>query len=219
MLRGSHGRFALHFAVPMTKMVLQAGLTFRYRVSAQFASGSKIHVKLNGSPAGALVLPTETDGSAIQQADLALAPDLFVGDNTLTFDLEAKCGAECADPQTSLWVEIHSSTEIQTAGTLLPVPNRLSLLPAPFITSGSQRLVDLPFVFDENSDALTKQAAGIVASWFGMKADHQAVRFPVSEGRFPTGNVVLIATRQSPVAAALGVSGVTPSVSIRKQSE
>ena len=75
--------------------------------------------------------------------------------------------------------------------------------------------MDLPFVFDENSDALTKQAAGIVASWFGMKADHQAVRFPVSEGRFPAGNVVLIATRQSPVAAALGVSGVTPSVSIR----
>ena len=84
-----------------------------------------------------MVLPTGADGSAIQQADLALAPDLFVGDNTLTFDLEAKCGAECTDPQTSLWVEIHSSTEIQTAGTLLPVPNRLSLLPAPFITSGT----------------------------------------------------------------------------------
>jgi cellulose synthase (UDP-forming) len=215
MLRGSNGRFALHFGVPMTKMVLQAGLTFRYRVSAQFASGSKIHVKLNGSPAGTLVLPTEANGSAIQQADLALAPDLFVGDNTLNFDLEAKCGAECTDSQTSLWVEIHNSTEIQTAGTLLPVPNRLSYLPAPFITSGTQRLVDLPFVVDENSDALTKQAAGIVASWFGMKADHQAVRFPVSEGRFPAGNVVLIATPHSPMAAALGVGGVMPSVSIR----
>ena len=215
MLRGKDGRFTLHFGVPMTKIVLQAGLTVRYRVSPQMAVGSKLNVKLNSSNAGTIPLQTGSGGNVVLQADLNLAPDLFVGDNEVTFDLEGKCESTCTDQQNALWVEIDTSTEVQTSGTLVPVPNRLNLLPAPFITAGTQRLAELPFVFDQKSDASTKQAAGIVASWFGMKADHQSVRFPVSDGKFPAGNVVLLATRDSMMAAALGIDGMLPSVCIR----
>ena len=133
----------------------------------------------------------------------------------MTFDLEAKCGANARIRKTHLWVEIHTSTEVQTSGTLVPVPNRLNLLPGAIHHRRNQRLAELPFVFDQKSDASTKQAAGIVASWFGMKADHQSVRFPVSDRKFPAGNVVLLATRDSMMAAALGIDGMLPSVCIR----
>ena len=95
------------------------------------------------------------------------------------------------------------------------MPNRLKLLPAPFLAAGAQKLVDIPFVMDQRSDAATKQAAGVVASWFGVKADNQALRFPVTEGVFPSGNVVLLATKDSPLATAIGVDATVPSVSIR----
>ena len=131
----------------MTKIVLQAGLTVRYRVSPQMAVGSKLHVKLNSSNAGTIPLQTGSGGNVVLQADLNLAPDLFVGDNEVTFDLEGKCESTCTDQQNALWVEIDTSTEVQTSGTLVPVPNRLNLLPAPFITAGTQRLAELPVCF------------------------------------------------------------------------
>lgn len=211
MLRGSGSRFELHFGLPMTRMVVESGLTLRYRVSQRLAEGSRIQVSLNGSPAAAIPLQVGSGEARLFESDIMLAPELFVVDNTLVFEFEGRCGPECRDP----WVEIHPSTEIRTAGTLLPIPNRLSLLPAPFVVSGTQRLLELPFVFDEASDALTKQAAGVVASWFGMKADNQALRFPVTEGQFPKGNVVLLASRNSPLAAAIGVDSSVASVSVR----
>ena len=137
-------------------------------------------------------------------------------DNTLTFEFEGRCRPECQGSQAGeLWVEVDPTTEIRTAGMLLTMPNRLSLLPAPFLAAATQRLVQLPFVLDEHSDALTKQAAGVVASWFGMVSDHQAIRFPVTEGRFPQGNVVLVATQNSPLAASIGAGTGAASVSVR----
>ena len=41
MLRGSGSSFALQFGLPMTRMVTEAGLTLRYRVSPRVASGSR----------------------------------------------------------------------------------------------------------------------------------------------------------------------------------
>ena len=101
------------------------------------------------------------------------------------------------------------------SGVVVPTPNRLDLLPAPFFTSGTQRFTDIPFVLDASSDARTKQAAGIIASWFGLEANNESIRFQVAEGRFPPGNVVLVATQTSPLVAALGITGSGPSVSIR----
>ncbi|HYI97090.1 MAG TPA: cellulose biosynthesis cyclic di-GMP-binding regulatory protein BcsB, partial [Bryobacteraceae bacterium] len=216
MVRGARGRFTLHFGLPITKMVVESGLALHYRVSPRVAKGSRIHVSLNGSPAGTIPVQTGRGASTVVQADLALSPDLFVADNTLDFDFDGQCAGNCSDSAAAdLWLSFESSTEIRTAGTLLPMPNRLKLLPAPFLAAGAQKLVDIPFVLDQRSDAATKQAAGVVASWFGVKADNQALRFPVTEGVFPSGNVVLLATKDSPLATAIGVDTTVPSVSIR----
>lgn len=215
VLRGTSSQFALHFGVPMTRMVTGGAFSLRYRVSPRMADGSVIKVSLNGAPAGEIALQTKDSRSGLIQSDIALSPELFVADNSLLFELEGRCKSNCADASRDLWVEVDAASEIRTEGTLLPMPNRLSFLPAPFLAAGTQRLVELPFVLDEQSDSLTKQAAGIVASWFGVKADNQPIRFSVSEGQFPQGNVVLLATRNSSLAAALGIDAGSASVSVR----
>jgi cellulose synthase (UDP-forming) len=215
VLKGTSSRVSLQFGVPMTRMVTEAGLTVRYRLSPNVAEGSRISISLNGSPAGEIVLTAADPGSGSRQADIALTPELVMPSNTLSLEFRGKCNAGCIDPARDLWAELDAASEVHTSGTLLPMPNRLSLLPAPFLAAGAQRLLEMPFVLDQNSDALTKQAAGVVASWFGIKADNMPVRFSISEGRFPQGNAILIAPRTSPLAASLGIASGVPSVSIR----
>ena len=215
VMRGTSSRFAVHFGVPMTRMVTEGTITLRYRVSPRLSEDSRIRVSLNGAAAGVIPLRLQSGTSTLAQTDVSLSPELFVADNTLLVEFEGRCSSECSDQSRDVWVEVDATSEIRTAGSLLPMPNRLSFLPAPFLGSGTQRLVDLPFVLDARSDSRTKQAAGVVASWFGMKADSQPIRFSVSEGQFPQGNVVLLATRTSPLAAVIGIDGSTPSVSIR----
>lgn len=214
-LRGTNRRLDVHFASAITKMVLEASVVLQYRVSPRVAAGGRVHVLLNGAPAGIIPLQTGRGASAVDQAEVPLPAELFVADNTLSFEFEGKCAADCGDnPNADLWVALQPSTEIRTAGSLLPMPNQLSLLPSPFLSVGAQKLVDVPFVLDERSDAQVKQAAGVVASWFGVKADSQSLRFPVSEGKFPSGNVVLLATRGSALAAALAIDTTYASVSV-----
>jgi cellulose synthase (UDP-forming) len=215
ILKGVSSQMSLQFGIPMTRLVTDAGLSIRYRVSAAISEGSRISISLNGSPAGEIVLTAGDPSAGSRQADIALSPELVMSSNTLLLEFRGRCGSGCTDPARDLWAELDPSSEVHTAGTLLPIPNRLSLLPAPFLAAGVQRLLEMPFVLDETSDAMTKQAAGVVASWFGIKADNIPVRFTLAEGRFPQGNAILIAPRTSPLAAALGIDSGVPSVSIR----
>ncbi|HYO82462.1 MAG TPA: UDP-forming cellulose synthase catalytic subunit [Bryobacteraceae bacterium] len=214
IMRGQSSRVALHFGVTMTRIVTEAAFTLRYRVSPRTAAGSRINVFLNGSPVGEVNVKGGDPYSGIAQAEIPLSPELFAVDNTLALEFHGVCTADCGDQSRNLWVEVDASSEVHTAGSLLPVPNRLKLLPAPFLAAGGQRLTEVPFVLDHHSDSFTKQAAGVVASWFGIQADSQPIRFSVTEGRFPQGNVVLLATRTSPLLEAIGVDPSVASVSI-----
>ena len=160
ILKGTGNKINLHFGVPMNRIVTEAGLSFRYRVSPRAAGGARIQFFLNGSPAGMAALDAAESESHLSHAEVALSPDLFVADNTLTFELQRACSPECQGADSAdWWVEVDSSTEIRSTGTMVPTPNG-ERLPAPFLTVGTQRLVNLPFVLDQNSDAKTRQGCG-----------------------------------------------------------
>ena len=142
-------------------------------VSAAVAPGSKIAIALNGAPAGTISIQGSGDSSRVLQTELTLSPDLFVAENSITFEYTGVCGSGCAeDDVTDLWTAVEPSTEVRTTGTLLPMPNRLGMLPAPFVGPTAQRVADVPVVLDTVFDAHTLEAAGVAASWFGMKADY-----------------------------------------------
>jgi cellulose synthase (UDP-forming) len=60
------------------------------------------------------------------------------------------------------------------------------------------------------------QAAGVIASYFGMISPDRAVRFPVHVADIPQGNAVLIADDPSKLPASLKLDSVTaPTVAVR----
>ncbi len=51
------------------------------------------------------------------------------------------------------------------------------------------------------------QAAGIIASWFGILTDSRPVRFPVSFGTIPTGNAIVIGESTADLPSSLNLAG------------
>jgi cellulose synthase (UDP-forming) len=74
----------------------------------------------------------------------------------------------------------------------------------------------VPVVFAAPPSAEALEAAGIVASYFGMLADNHQLVFPVSIGKLPPGNVILIAESAALLPSGLALSGIaSPTVAIR----
>ena len=60
-------------------------------------------------------------------------------------------------------------------------------------------------VFSGRPDMDALEAASVVASWFGIFSDFRGARFPVTVGELPTGNAVVLALRNSELAATLSL--------------
>ena len=217
ILRGNSSRANVYFGIPITKLVLNASIEISYRVSPGLLSGSsQINLILNGSKVGSVpVAGSGENGNTIVRAEVALASELFLPENTLTFELIGQCAAGCDEMGDSgVWAAIEPATELRTSGTLLPLANNLKLLPAPFFDTTARRVVDLPFALDEHPPVEVLRAAGIVASGFGIKVDYRGIRFPVKTGQIPAGNVVFVGTNASPLAALLGMRASVPTLRI-----
>ena len=124
------------------------------------------------------------ENNALLEATLTLPAEMLVHENELTFRV---CGAlhdAVRRPVALGAVEPRRcDSTIELAGSLLPLQNDLKLLPLPFYEAGSESASGrcrLCFMSQPSPKAL--QAAGIVASWFGIMTDFRPVRFPVSIG-------------------------------------
>ena len=60
-------------------------------------------------------------------------------------------------------------------------------------------------VFGDSPDKVTLNSAALVASWFGVLSDIRGVHFPVSVDKFPNGNAVVFALRDSRLLAGLSL--------------
>ena len=117
---------------------------------------------------------------------------------------------------TALWSHVDTDSTIDLAGTLIPLDNDLNLLPLPFYQAGLSSQPAVPIVFLKRPSAKAMQAAGIVASWFGILSDLHPVRFPVTIGTIPSGNAVVIAEDASGIPPALNVDSVSgPTLAMR----
>lgn len=96
---------------------------------------------------------------------------------------------------------IIQSGALKTRGTPLPLPNALDILPLPFFDPDADKNidVDIPIAFFDEPSEASIAAAGLVASYFGMKGGSK-LRFPTSYTSIPDGNAVVLITAQSPQA-------------------
>lgn len=209
VLRGNGSHAEIYFGVPLTKLVTSASLELRFRLSPGLVAGSaQLNLTLNGSRIASIPVNGSPDSAnTISQSNAAIPAELFLPENTLSFELVGSCAPGCDEmDESGVWLAIEPTTELLTNGTRIPLPNDLSLLPAPFLDVSANRTITLPFAMDERPSSAVLTAAGIVASRIGMRAGHQGICFSASLGRIPPGDVVLVATRNSPLVSGLGIT-------------
>jgi cellulose synthase (UDP-forming) len=213
-LIGVQGEGSLPFTVRRDEVVTggKMNLTFAYS-PALIPELSHLTVLINGEVVGSIPLPK--DKASGETAELPINPVLFQEDNRVLFRFIGHYTLGCEDPlHSSLWLVLSNTTSITTQLQKLPLPDELSLLPAPFYDSKDMQALSLPFVFASKVSPSTLQAAGTVASWFGSLASYKGASFPTSLDTVPDGNAVVFATEgEKPSGVTLPtISGPTIAV-------
>ena len=244
VMRGVDAYHSVYFSIPQTQVVKSASIRLRYHFSPGLIPAlSHIKVTLNGSLIGTLTVNTppvppsqrsdaapaqdaggkqtlivgRNENSALLETTLMLPAELLVHKNELKFEFVGHYTMQCEDPSHStLWSHVDTTSTIEMAGDLLPLENDLKLLPLPFYDEAVNLHPVVPIVFLGQPSPKALQAAGIVASWFGMLADFRPVRFPVSVGSIPTGNAIVIDENQAELPPSLKMTASSgPTVAMR----
>ena len=235
VLRGVDAYDTVRFSLPQTQIVKTATMHLRYHFSPGLISAlSHLNVSLNGTlfatlpvtaqpagvPAHSEGLTAETirhENNALLESTLTLPAEMLVHHNELTFEFVGHYAMKCEDPSHStLWSHVDNNSTIELAGSLIPLHDDLKLLPAPFYDSTVNLRPVIPIVFMGQPSLKALQAAGVVASWFGILTDSRPIRFPVSIGMIPPGNAIVIGENSATLPGPLQVSaGSGPSISMR----
>ena len=241
VLRGTDAYHSVYFSVPQTQVVKTATMKLRYHFSPGLIPAlSHLKVSLNGTLFATLAVTTQptaggqrdisnqnpqdqetlvvtrNENNALLEATLTLPAEMLVHDNELTFEFIGHYTMNCEDPSHStLWSHVDTNSTIEIAGSLLPLQNDLKLLPLPFYDAAVNLHPVIPIVFLSQPSPKALQAAGIVASWFGILTD-RPVRFPVSLGSIPSGNAIVIGENAADLPASLKISASSgPTVAMR----
>jgi cellulose synthase (UDP-forming) len=236
-LRGVDAYHTVYFSLPQTQVVKTATMRLHYHFSpGLIPSLSHLKVSLNGTlfatlqvntkqvpvdasagSAGNQANITRSESNTVLEATLTLPAEMLVRNNQLTFEFIGHYTLDCEDPShTTLWSHIDPTTTIELGGSLLPLHDDLNLLPIPFYDAAVNLHPVIPIVFVGQPSPKALEAAGVVASWFGVLTDFRAVRFPVSVGTIPSGNAIVISENAAALPAALKINSSSgPTIAMR----
>jgi cellulose synthase (UDP-forming) len=211
VLSGSDAIRTLSFSVPRNQMVKSATMSLRYSFSpGLLPTVSQLNISLNGTLFATLPVAASPSPDGLLRTTLTLPADLLVYKNQLTFQFVGHYAAQCEDPANStLWSHIDAGSTIELQGSQVPLANDLSVLPLPFYDSGVNPHPAVPIVFLSQPSPKALQAAGILASWFGILNSKYRVIFPVSIGAIPSGNAIILAENASQIPQSLGVPSLS----------
>ena len=218
--RGVDASRNIPFSLPHTEIVQHAKLNLHYSFSpGLIPEMSHLNVFLNGTLIASLPAPSKTaDVQDALTASLDLPAELLVRSNVLGFQFIGHYTRDCEDPSnTVLWARVDTTSNIELSGSLLPLSDDLKILPLPFY---DDQLNDpstvVPFVFAEQPTNTSLQAAGILASWFGVLAKSHVLTMPVRiTGTLPQGNVILFVEKPSSMPPGLDITVDGPTIAVR----
>jgi cellulose synthase (UDP-forming) len=231
VLRGLDAFDTVRFSLPRNQVVKTATMQLRYHFSpGLLPSLSQLKVALNGTlfatlpvtmqptaiiqpSAGQTANTARNENNSLLEATLTLPADMLAHDNELTFEFVGHYALKCEAPSNpTLWSHVDNTSTIELTGSLVPLQDDLKLLPAPFYDPKINLRPVVPIVFLTQPSPMALQAAGIVASWFGILADSRPPRFPVSVGVIPPGNAIVIAESRTTLPAPLQMNSSTGSI-------
>ena len=204
--RGPHSYYSVRFTLPNTLVPRQATLRLRYSFDPNLdTSTTSLKLSLNGtaietlSPREGKQLPA---GSI--DTDLAIPANQLVTNNVLTFEFTGSgLMVRKEQAQANILAYVSPNSTIEVNGDRLHLQNDLGQLPLPVFDSDLQTTTTIPFAFLSQPSTRALEAAGVVASWFGLLASSKPVRFTASVGDIPKGDVVLLSGRRSELPRSL----------------
>lgn len=191
-LRGVEGSDSVEFSIRSDEIVTEAAIDLRYTYSPALLSDySHINVLLNDEVAVSLPVPKEQAGQNIEKK-IVLPPHLITEENRLRLQLIGHYTLECEDPlHSSLWANVSNFSQLSLTTESVRLPDELSLLPLPFFDKKDVNPLNVPFVFPDALDSQTLEAAGIVASWFGLLSEKRGASFPTRTNYPAKGNAIV----------------------------
>lgn len=217
LMVGTQSTDTVTFALPSSQVVTSAVLQLRYRLATQLEEKvSQLKVSVNGVNVALVSLVHSPDERSDGELDLTIPAELLVTDNSIELELVGICSSTCLEA--NLTTIIEPTSQLDLAGQRLMLVNNLGLLPAPFLDS-SMHNAAIMFAFPSEPDVETLRAAGIVAAWFGLRADFRGVRFPVSLNRIPQDNAIVVGLAGA-LPSVLGLTQVSkPTIALRPNPE
>lgn len=196
-LLGSRPDGLADFTVRRDQVVTGATLDLDYTPSPSLLPLlSQIKVYLNDELMGVTPLMKEQLGQR-SHARIPLDPRFAKDFNRLRFDFIGHYQKVCENPASSaLWLNVNRDSKLSLTLQTLPVRNELSFFPMPFLDTRDQGKLVLPMVFSGAVPLIEQQAAGVLASWFGTRADWRGQHFPVLIDQLPERNGVIFATNE-----------------------
>jgi cellulose synthase (UDP-forming) len=212
-LHGVESRSEVRFTLPQTHVVRSAKIHVNYVFSPSLLPQmSHLNLLMNGAVFATIQpKPGLLSGSDPLEAaaEFDLPPELLVHSNRLTFELVGHYTLTCENPaNTALWARVLRSSYLDVEGDELPLADDVKQLPMPFLDQPANEPLSVPIVFASAPDLKAIQAAGVVASYFGLVAEGKPVRFPVSIGQIPQGNAVVIVDSAGDLPPGLKLGGV-----------
>lgn len=193
-LRGVDGSQSFTFSIRGDEVVTGAKLKLDYAYSPSLLPELS-HLKVMVNSTVVSVIPLPRDGSSGSSREIPIDTRLLQDYNRVTLQLIGHYTLQCEDPlNSSLWANIGNMSELVLNISRINAQNDLANLPNPFFDKRDSSRLVLPMVFSSHPGHTTLQAAGTVASWFGMLADYRGARFPAMLNALPEGNAVVFAT-------------------------
>jgi len=189
MLLGIRNSGLIDFSVRRDRLTTEAVLNLEYTPSPSLlASLSHLRVYLNDRLMGVLPVVQDQPGQPLRQT-LNLDPRLVTDFNRLRLEFVGHYTDLCENPANSaLWLNVSRSSGLRLREQALRVHNDLARFPAPFFDALDNTRLDLSMVFAAAPTLGERQAAAILASYFGSLSGWRGARFPVLFDRLPSAS-------------------------------
>lgn len=195
-LLGTRPQGQIEFGVRSDEVATRAVLNLNFRPSPSLISNlSHIKIYLNDELVGLVPLTQEQLGKN-NQVKVDIDPRFISDFNRIRMELVGHYTNICENPaNNAIWLDIGKDSSLELSLQKLPLKNDLSDFPEPFFDARDNRPLILHVVFAAAPNLLQQRAAGILASWFGTKAEWRGQNFPVLYNQLPENqHAVVFAT-------------------------
>ncbi len=194
LLNGASPQAGVGFHVRADELVNHASLNLFYSLPPELGFDfDTLNVRLNGVILDSIPTSNASTGEQLQ-VEIPIDPVLINDSNHISFELVAgKPDDACRNPASAL---ISNRSYLTLESRPMVLANELSLLPLPFIDQNSADKQILPIILDERSANAPQRMrnASVIASWFGIQSNYNAISFPVNIGSIPQSHAVAFMT-------------------------